>query len=160
MHGGARFYTAATPVVVRRYYRAPWGTRTRQGLRVYGPPTREVSDALAEAEAVVDRRAARRNARLARRAAAAAIVDEAEADAIEGPLIARRRRRRVRRAVRRLMPVYHPSIVAAATVPRRGRPRRSRNRNIYFVRNAQGVRVPVFRRPRAPVVAPVAVPVV
>lgn len=142
MHGGALYYSAATPVEVRRYYRSPWGSRRRRGLPVYGPQTREVTEALAEVELDAERIRRRLNARARRRARTAAAI--AAAEGVEPVVVVRRRRRprRRRRAIAVIPPAVPSTTVAEVAVPTR-----VTRRNLYYYRNAAGVRVAMPRRP-------------
>lgn len=161
MYGGAKRRSSQHPVRVRGHYRAPWGAHTR-GLSSNRTTVDDAIDAVvadarrykrpaavSTVDAVIDsvvanaRRYARRKSRLRHRRRPTAAMLAARA-------VLRRARRVGRRAMRRAA-ANHAGRVrrqaarqAAAAIASMAQPRRG---NVYWVRDASGVRVPVRTRP-------------
>lgn len=138
MYGGARMLSPDHPVLVRRHFRASWGSRKGRTPRpskmiITDDPVADVVNAVAAASS------RRRGGRRRRRVSKMVITDDPVADVVNAVAAAssRRQRRQARRAARN-----------AARPPLKLRLRRMRTRNnVYWVRNENGVRVPVRSRP-------------
>lgn len=153
MYGGARSLSADHPVLVRRHYRASWGSRRG---RVPAPTVDITADPVADVvEAVAASTARRRRTRRRRRASAAVRVARA--------LVRGARRRLARRGrVRRTKDPVADVVRAVEETARANPPRRSSRiraravttvnslapRNIYWVRDQNGQRIPVTSRPQ------------
>lgn len=165
MYGGAKRRSSQHPVRVRGHYRAPWGAHTRgissgrttvddvidsvvADARQYQRPT-----AVSTVDSVIDsvvadaRRYARRKRRMQRRRR------RPTAAMIAARAVLRRARRVGRRAMRRAAAAAAATVgrtrrqaarQAAAAIANLAQPRRG---NVYWVRDASGVRVPVRTRP-------------
>ncbi|AWO77104.1 pVII [Tree shrew adenovirus 1] len=66
MYGGARKRSAAHPVLVKKHYRAPWGTNRRSAAAAAADATEAVAEAVAETVAARVRRRRRPRRRRAR----------------------------------------------------------------------------------------------
>lgn len=152
MYGGARSLSANHPVLVRRHYRASWGSRKG---RVAAPTVEITDDPVADVvNAIAGQTRRRRGARRRRRATAAMRAARALVRTARRTLANRGRMRRTRNPV---ADVVRAVEAAARANPRRRSarlmaraavvPQRPRARNIYWVRGANGVRVPVTSRP-------------
>ncbi|AFD10566.1 pVII [Simian adenovirus 18] len=159
MYGGAKRRSSEHPVRVRGHYRAPWGAHKR-GVSTRTTVDDAIDAVVAQArryrrpkstvDAVIDsvvadaRRYARRKRRLHRRRRPTAAMLAARA-------VLRRARRVGRRAMRRAAANASAGRArrqaarqAAAAIANLAQPRRG---NVYWVRDASGVRVPVRTRP-------------
>lgn len=161
MYGGAKRRSSQHPVRVRGHYRAPWGaykrglvsTRTAvddtidaviADARNYNPAANAAStvDSVIDSVVANARAYARRKRQLHRRRRPTPAMLAARA-------VLRRARRVGRRAMRRAAANAGRSRrraarQAAAAIASMVRPRRG---NVYWVRDASGVRVPVRTRP-------------
>lgn len=169
MYGGAKHRSTQHPVRVRGHYRAPWGAYKRNrrvaerttvddvidsvvaDARNYVPPTAVPAAAASTVDAVIDSvvadaRAYARQKRRQRRARRSLARPTAAMRAARNLL--RRARRTSRRAMarqiragrtRRRAAQQAAAAIASLAAPRRG--------NVYWVRDASGVRVPVRTRP-------------
>lgn len=147
MYGGARTLSANHPVLVRKHYRASWGSRRGRmptsTVAVTSDPVADVVNAIS-----VSRR--RRRSNRARKTAAQRVARA---------LVKNARRRLARRGVVRRTRDPVADVVRAvqetvrANPPRRSARLRARTvvraapRNVYWVKGADGVRVPVTTRP-------------
>lgn len=161
MYGGAKRRSSQHPVRVRGHYRAPWGAHTRgiisgrttvddvidsvvADARRYQRPTSTV-DSVIDSVVADAKRYAQRKSRLRRRRRRPTTA------MIAARAVLRRARRIGRRAMRRAAAAASAGRArrqaarqAAAAIASMAQPRRG---NVYWVRDASGVRVPVRTRP-------------
>ncbi|AIT70978.1 core protein precursor pVII [Simian adenovirus DM-2014] len=166
MYGGAKHRSNQHPVRVRGHYRAPWGAYSRNrrpaerttvddvidsvvaDARNYNSPAAaspSTVDAVIDS-VVADARAYARQKRRSRRARRSLSRPTAAMQAARNLL--RRARRTSRRALTRQIRAgrnrRRAAVQAAAAIARLATPQRG---NVYWVRDASGVRVPVRTRP-------------
>lgn len=145
MYGGAKMLSEQHPVRVSQHYRAAWGSKkgrtpkTRVAMTITDDPVADVVNAI-ERDRLRKRRQ-RRARHLVRRARSRLstrmrITDDPVADVVNAVAAATARRRSRRRA-------HTQSRRRSARLQAQ-----NARRNVYWVRNADGVRVPVFSRPR------------
>lgn len=147
MYGGARTLSANHPVLVRKHYRASWGSRRG---RVPTSTVAVTSDPVADVVNAISASRRRRRSNRARKTAAQRVARA---------LVKNARRRLARRGVVRRTRDPVADVVRAvqetvrANPPRRSARLRARTvvsvapRNVYWVKGADGVRVPVTTRP-------------
>lgn len=133
MYGGARLLSPEHPVVVRRHYRASWGSlkgRTPRSSKmiITDDPVADVVNAIAASTS-------KRRGRRRKRSSKMVITDDPVADVVNA--VAASTARKSRRSSGSKRPPIKLKL-------RRIRTRR----NVYWVRDSNGTRVPVRRRPR------------
>lgn len=164
MYGGARTLSENYPVLVRRHFRASWGSRKGRvpvsTMTITDDPVADVVNAIAEGTARRRRRRRRRRTTSAVRVARALVrtarrrlarrgrvrrTRNPVADVVRAVEEAARANPRRRSARLRARAAAAAAAVAAAT---NAPPPRPRARNVYWVRDQNGVRVPVTSRPQ------------
>ena len=166
MYGGARTLSEHYPVLVRRHFRASWGSRKGRvpvsTMTITDDPVADVVNAIAEGTVRRRRRLRRRRRVSSAVRAARALVRSARrrlarrgrirrtrnpvADvvrAVEEVARATPRRRSARISARAAAAAAAVAAATGANLP----PPRPRARNVYWVRDQNGVRVPVTSRP-------------
>lgn len=156
MYGGARRLTEHHPVLVRRHFRASWGSKrgrsTVPTVAITDDPVADVVNAIAEGTTRRRRRAERRRRR--RQATSAMRAARALVRSARRRLARRGRVRRTRNPVADVVRAVEEAT--RANPPRRSARIRARTvatvnpvgpRNIYWVRDQSGKRIPVTSRP-------------
>lgn len=147
MYGGARTLSANHPVLVRKHYRASWGSRRGRTPQPTVPITSDpVADVVNAISVARRRRRGKRAIRTAAQKMARALVKNAKRRLARRGIV-----RRTRDPVADVVRAVQETV--RANPPRRSARLRARTvvsgapRNIYWVRGADGVRVPVTTRP-------------
>ncbi|UZE90824.1 L2 core protein precursor pVII [Human adenovirus 40] len=163
MYGGAKRRSSQHPVRVRGHYRAPWGAYTRgvisrrttvddvidsvvaDAQRYTRPVATSTVDSVIDSVVANARRYAQRKRRLQRRRRRpTAAMTAARAVLRRAQRIGRRAMRRAAASASAGRARRQAARQAAAAIASMAQPRRG---NIYWVRDASGVRVPVRSRP-------------